>query len=216
MNQIKQLIDPSDNHTVQICLTENSQVDLVTRYIKDGLLVGEAVFIISKSRLRKILKLKIKALSFDGQPFQDLNQLRFFDAKMLLAYLRTDEGLEEAAFQEYVVDPIKDAQSEYKRVRALGEVCDVLWEQKQYHILVQLISYYKKHLTHIQELSLLHTYSFDQLDLDSYDGALEHICKCHSHLAPQQDDSSTKKSADEGRLNAFDAAWNRVINKLTH
>ena len=71
MNPTRYLINSSSNHTVQIFLTGNSQADLATRYIKGGLLTGDAISVISKLGLRKILKLKMDTVNLDGQPLQD-------------------------------------------------------------------------------------------------------------------------------------------------
>ena len=214
MNPTRCLINSLGNHTVQICLTENSQVDLVTRYIKDGLRAGEPIFVISKLGLRKNLKLKMNALSFDGQPLQDPNQVRFFDAEFLLMHLKAGEGIEEAAFHEIVAAPMYKAQSGYKKVRALGEMFDILWKQGQDDMVRQLAGYCKN-LTDTHESSILCTYSLDQLDSDSYDEALECICKYHSHLIPQEFDNSTESELNE-ITNAFGAAWARVVKKLAH
>lgn len=191
MNPIKHLRNSSGNYTVQICLTENSQVDLVTRYIKDGLFTGDAIFVISRPGLRKILKLKMNALSFDGQSLQDQNQIRFFDAEFLLMYLNADESIEEAVFHETVAAPMYNAQSKYKKVRTFGEIFDILWKQGQYDVVKQLADYCKN-LTDTEEFSYLCTYSLDHLDSDSYDEAIECICKYHTHLAPQEHDNSTE------------------------
>lgn len=215
MNPTKQLINSSGNHTVQICLTENSQVDSVTHFVKEGLSNEGTVFIIAKPALRKILKSKMDALSFDGQPFQEPEQIRFFDAEFLLSCLKSKEGLEERTFQQIVAAPIIKAQSEYKKVRAFGEMVDILGEQSEHDIAIQLEGFWKN-LTNTQNLSFLCTYSLNRLSIGSYDEALERICKFHPHLTPQEDKDLMEQGIGETMLNVFGVAWNRVINKLTN
>lgn len=95
---IKAIDKFSGNHTVQICPTKNSKVDSVTRYIKEGLINKEAIFIIFEPELRRILKLKMNGVIFDGRLFQDRNQIRFFDAVFLLLYLKSGDKVGETEF----------------------------------------------------------------------------------------------------------------------
>ena len=70
-------------------------------------------------------------------------------------------------------------------------------------------------LSRTQEFSFLCTYSLDELDPNTYDDTLEHIFKCHSHLIPIENyDSLENGGMGEAMLNVFEAAWNRVVNKL--
>lgn len=213
MNQTRHLTNSSGNHTVQICPNEGSQVDLVTRYIKDGLLNGEAVIVIAKPALRKILKSKMDAFSFDGQVLKDRDQIKFFDAGFLLSNLRSNDLLEEEAFQEFLATPISHAQLSYRKVRAFSELVDILWKQGQHDMAIQLESFWND-LSPAQEFSLLSTYSLDKLDPNTYDEALECIFKCHSQLVPMEDHGLVEHGMGETMLNVFGAAWNRVINKL--
>lgn len=216
MSQTRQLKDASGNHTVQICLTENSQIDSVTHYIKDGLLNGEGVFIIAKRSLGKNLRLKMGELSFDGLPLQDQNQIRFFDAEILLLYMQSDEYLEEEAFQRNIAVPVINAQSEYKKVRVFSQMGDILCKQGQHDRVIQLTSYWED-LASTQKLSLLCIYSLNELSLESYHGILKRICRYHLRLTPQEyDDLIEQETGEEIRLKVFGTAWNRVIKKLAH
>ena len=216
MKLTRQLIDPSGNHTVQICLTENSKIDLVTRYIKEGLLNEEGIFIISAPKLRKTLKLKMDELSFDEQLLQDSNQIRFFDAEFLLSSLKSDESIGEEVLQTNITDPINKAQLKYDKIHAFSEMVDILWK-KNHHDMVMQLTDYGKNLINTQELCLLCTYSLDQLDPNLYEEALERICKYHSYLAPQEDDSLIEEGIGETtKVHAFGAAWNRVMDKLAN
>ena len=78
MNQTRHLTNSSGNHTIQICPNESSQIDLLTRYIKDGLRNEETIILIAKPALRKALKLKMDAFSFDGETIQNHDQIKFF------------------------------------------------------------------------------------------------------------------------------------------
>lgn len=216
MNQTKYLINSSGNQTVQICLNENSQIDLVTSYIKDGLLNGEAVILIAKPELRQILKSKMGAFSFNGKNIQELQvqgQIKFFDAESVLSTLRVDGILEEDLFYEGVAMPIYNAKSIYGKVRVFGEMVDILWKERQHDMAIQLESFWKN-LFNTQELTFLCTYTLNKLSPNSFDEELERICKYHSHLVPVVDCDLSEQSMDEAIPDIFRAAWNRVVNKL--
>ena len=216
MNSTRQLTNLSGNQSVQICSNESSQVDLITRYMRDGLLNGEAVIVIAKQALRQILKSKMGAFSFNGlnlQDLQDKDQIRFFDAEFLLLSIMSDGVLEEKAFQEYIAAPIYRAQLNYRKVRVFNGMIDILWKQDQHDMAIQLEGFWND-LFPAQEFSLLSTYSLDKLDPNTYDEALERICKNHSHLIPMEDQDLVEHGMGGAMLNVFGAAWNRVINKL--
>ena len=63
--------------------------------------------------------------------------------------------------------------------------------------LVKQLAGYCKNLTDTEEFSHLCTYSLNYLDSDSYDEALECICKHHAHLVPQEHDDSIEQQIGE-------------------
>ena len=210
MTLTKKMTDSSGNHKVHICLSENSQADLVTSYIKKGLLKGEGIFVIAKRELGKNLRGKIDGLSFDGQALQDSNQVRFFDAQVLILHLKSDDGLEETVFHDNLITPIKKAEIKYGKTRAFIQMVDILWKQGQHDLLMQFIDYYRD-LANTGS-STLCTYTLDHLAPESYEQALEHIFIYHSDLTPQKDNGSVEQGAAEAS-NLFEIAWNQVINK---
>ena len=216
MNQTKYLINSSGNQTVKICLNESSQVDLVTNYVKDGLLNGEAVIMIAKPELRQILKSKLGAFSFNGQNIQEFQvqgQIKLFDAESVLSTLMIDGILEEDLFHECVAVPIYNAKSNYGKVRVFGEMVDILWKERQHDMAIQLEAFWSD-LSNTQEFKFLCTYTLNKLSPNAFDEELERICKYHSHLVPVIDYDLPEYGTDEAMLNIFKAAWNRVVNKL--
>ena len=203
MNQTRHLTNSSGNHTIQICPNESSQIDLLTRYIKDGLRNEETIILIAKPALRKALKLKMDAFSFDGETIQNHDQIKFFDAEFLLSNLMHDGILEEKAFQQFVATPIYNAQLNLKKVRVFGEMVDILWKQGQHDMALQLEDFWND-LSRTQEFSFLCTYSLHELDPNAYDDALKHICKCHSHLIPMENyDSPENGGMGEAMMNVL-------------
>lgn len=200
------------SHYVQICPDEASQVEVLTRYISDGILNDEAVIAIAKTALRKAVLARLYTLGFDLQALKNKDQVKFFDAEFLLSDLLLDGVLEEQAFQVFVVLPIQEAKLKYRKVRAFGEMVDILWQNGQHNSAIQLEELWND-LCKKEELKLLCTYFLTSLDENSYDHALEHICKCHTHVVPM-DDMVVNSNLGLELTDKFKTAWNLVMAKL--
>lgn len=199
------------SHSVQICLDEASQVKTLTRYIMDGLSNNEAVIAIAKTALRKAVMSNLYALGYDMQALKNRDQVKFFDAEFLLSDLLLDGVLEEQAFQVFVVLPVQAAKLKYQKVRAFGEMVDILWQNGQYNSAIQLEELWSN-LCKKEDLNLLCTYFLTSLDESSYDYSLEQICRYHSPLIPMN--NITNPNSDSELPDKFRAAWNQVVAKL--
>lgn len=201
------------SHIVQVCQNKASQVEVVTRYIKAGLLNGEAVIIIARPALRKAVITKMDALGLDVQTFKSQGQITFFDAEFLLSSFLIDGVLEEQAFQEFIGFPIQVAQLKFGKVRTFGEMVDVLWKAGQCDTAMQLEDLWNN-LSKKQEFSFLCTYFLDSLNPDVYDDSLERICNHHTHPIPWENGDLFEPTVDGAMLDVFGTAWNRVMDKL--
>lgn len=213
-NRTWHLTNPVGSQIVQVCENETFQAEAITHYIKDGLLNNEAVIVIARPALRKTVISKMDALGLDMQALKNKDQIQFFDAEFLLSTFLGDGVLEEQAFQESIGFPIQAAQLQYGKVRAIGGMMDVLWENGQYDTAMQLEDLWND-LSQKQEFSLLCSYSLDSLDTNAYDESLEWILRCHKHLIPVKNYDLSESAADETMLDVFEAAWNRVVGRLS-
>lgn len=202
------------NHRVQVCQNDISQAEAVTHYIQEGLLNNEAVIVFARPALRRAVMSKMDGLGLDVQTFKSQGQIKFFDAEFLLSSFLIEGELEDSAFQEFIGLPIQAAQLKFGKVRAFGEMVNVLWKRGQYDTAMQLEDFWND-LSKKLEFSLLCSYSMDNLDPNAYDDSLELICKCHKHLVPVEEGDLSESTADDGAmLDVFGAAWNRVMGKL--
>lgn len=199
------------DHIVQICNNEASQAEILTHYIQKGLLNDEAVIVIARASLRKNVISKLDTLGLNVHALKNKDQVKFFDAEFLLSDLLLDGVIEEQAFQRFVALPVQAVKSKYGKVRAFGEMVDVLWQNGQHDSALRLEDLWND-LCKKEELQLLCTYLLTSLDPDSYDQSLEHICECHTHLVPMSNSFNPKTGGV--MLNRFWAAWNRVVVKL--
>lgn len=201
------------SHIVQICQNKAFQVEVVTHYIREGLLNGEAAIIIAKPALRKAVIAKMDALGLDVHALRSQGQIKFFDAEFLLSGFLIDGVLEEQIFQEFIGFPIQVAQLEFGKVRIFGEMVDVLWKEGQHDTALQLEDLWNN-LSKKQEFSLLCTYSLDSFNPNTYDDCLERICNRYTHLIPMENGDLSEPAVDDALRDVFGAAWNRVLDKL--
>ena len=114
---------------------------------------------------------------------------------------------------ELIGIPIQSLQLKYGKVRAFGEMVDVLWKDGLQNTALRLEDLWNN-LSQEQGFLLLCTYLIDSLDSNAYEDSLERICKCHSQVEPAEK-YDLSENADEGLLNVFEAAWNSMLDKLT-
>lgn len=198
------------NHIVQVCQNQTSQAEILAQYVKEGLANGEGVVIIARPALRKAFISQMNALDLDLHTLKSQGQIKFFDAEFLLSGLLIDGKLDNQAFQQLVATPALDTQLKFGKVRAFGEMVDVLWKNAQPDLAIELEGLWNG-LCNKHEIMLLCTYLLDSLDPNTYDNSLERICKCHTHSFPI---SAFNPIVGGAMLELFGTTWNNVVNRI--
>ncbi len=208
------LLNPdAGSHLLKICPNEMLQAEAIAYFIKGGLLNDELVIIIARTSLRIAIISKMNALGLDAQHFKNQGQIKFFDAELLLSSLLVDGLLDERAFQECIVEPIQAAQLKFGKIRAFGEMVDMLWKKGQRDRALQLEGLWDD-LAKKYEFALFCIYLLNSFDSSDNDDSLEHICKAHTHLLPMENDDSSEAKGTREMIDVFGSAWNRVMDKL--
>lgn len=191
---------------VQICQNKTAQVELLAHYIREGLLKNEAVIVIAKPSLRKTVWAKLEALGLDMISYRAQGQIKLYDAELLLANILIDETIDEHYFHTFVGKPIKAAQVAYGKVRAFGEMTDILWHRGLHGIALQLETI-RNDLCKKHALTVLCTHLRDSLDPRSSSLTSEHICNCRIPSLPinPEEDGGTL-------LELFGIAWDKVMS----
>jgi hypothetical protein len=172
-------------HFVQVYQDELFLVEAVAEYIGTGLRRGDGVIIIAIPSHRAAF---VQALENDGYAAREATsrgQLVLLDAEETLAKFTTRGMPEWQAFHAVVGGAIAKLRLEYPKVRAYGEMVDVLWQRGQRDAAIRLEEYWND-LAKLQTFSLLCAYYLDHLDASAYTGPLECLCKVHTHLIPSR------------------------------
>jgi len=171
------------NHIVQVYQDETFLVATVTHFIMAGLQNGEAIIVVATRSHREAFISALEAQGTYTTSAKNQGQIRFFDAESVLSTFMVGATPEWEVFEKFIGSIIQDAHLKYKAVRAYGEMVNVLWQKGRLDAAIRVEEYWNR-LAELEDFSLLCTYFLDPLSPDAYDGSLERICACHTHLIP--------------------------------
>jgi hypothetical protein len=169
------------DHMVQLYSDPEFLVEAVVQYLGAGLRQGEAAIVIARPEHRTRFA---RALQRGG--LYPSSALRMLDADATLARFMADGMPEWTAFHQAVGGAIAELRLQYPTVRAYGEMVDILWQRGEQKAAMRLEDFWNE-LGKLQTFSLLCAYGIDPLAAGAYGGALEAVCKCHTHLIPTRD-----------------------------
>ncbi|WP_124704374.1 MEDS domain-containing protein [Sulfuriferula multivorans] len=173
------------NHIAQICRDEAFLVNAVTQFVGAGINDGAASIVIATPAHRRAF---IASLEHQGHSVQNAKgegKIKFFDAESLLSSLMSDGMPVWKAFEKHIGSLMRETQSQHKNVRVYGEKVNLLWQKNKLDAAIRLEEFWNE-LSQQLNFSRLCTYTMDNLDPGVYEGSLERICKCHSHLIPTE------------------------------
>lgn len=169
------------DHMVQLYRDSEFLVEAVAQYLGAGLRLGEAALVIATPEHRERFK---RALA--RQHLYPTAALKLLDAEQTLALVMVDGMPERRAFQHVIGGALAELRRQYPTVRGYGELVDVLWRRGERAAALRLEELWDDMLR-AQPCALLCAYSIDTLRGDAYGGALEAVCRMHTHLIPTRD-----------------------------
>lgn len=201
------------NHIVQLCQDETFLVDAVTHFIRAGLQNDDASIVIATRAHRLAFMASLERQGYPLRRARSEGKIKFFDAESLLSsFMRNGMPVWEA-FEKHIGSLMRGVQLKHANVRAYGEMVDLLWQKNKRDAAVRLEEFWNE-LSKQLNFSLLCTYTMDSLDPDTYDGSLERICKCHTHLIPAKDYDLLEAAVTEATHGLLGEALTDAIGKL--
>jgi hypothetical protein len=174
------------HHIAQIYQDEKFLTEAAARFIGAGLEQGDGVVAIVNMRHWEAIARRLKA---DGRSVKDAvwrGQLHIMDADTVISRIMRDGMPDWVAFQNVVGGGINQVVSRFSRVRAFGEMVDILWRTNERAAAIRLENFWN-YLAAVQGCAIFCAYFIDNLDAETYGGALESVCKAHTHLIPASD-----------------------------
>ena len=198
------------DHMVQLYSEPEFLVEAVVQYLGTGLRQGEAAIVIARPEHRARFA---RALEREG--LYPSAALRMLDAEKTLAGFTSEGALEWTAFHRAVGGAIAELRLQYPTVRAYGEMVDILWQRGEQKAAMRLEEYWNE-LGKLQTFSLLCAYGIDPLQAGSYggEGAIEAVCKCHTHLIPTRDYARFNDAVSDASKDVLDQPLAQMLLKL--
>lgn len=199
--QANLLADPgAHDHFVELYGDVVTLARAVADYVGTGLRRGEAAIVIATPLNRSEFLRRI-----DGaQRAIEDGRCKVLDAEQTLGRFMANGMPQWKPFHEAIGGLIAELRLRYPAVRAYGEMVDVLWQRGEREAALRLEQYWNE-LAQLQTFSLFCAYRMDPLDKGAYGGALESVCKAHTHMRPTSDaaafdsavEAATRKVLDE-------------------
>lgn len=196
------------DHLVQVYTDAGFLVEAVAEYLATGLRRGEGAIVIARPEHRRRFLAALEARGVDPGP-----ALRLLDAQQTLDLLMADGMPQWTAFHAACGGAIAELRLQYPTVRTYGEMVDLLWQRGERSAALRLEDFWNE-LAKLQTFSLLCGYQMDTLDSQAYGGALQALCRCHSHLIPARDYVQLNAAVDEAAKEVLDQPLAQMLLSL--
>ncbi|HEX2566209.1 MAG TPA: MEDS domain-containing protein [Burkholderiales bacterium] len=198
------------DHIVQVYQDEAFLCEAVAHYVGAGLKAGEAAVIIARAEHLRLFGRALGASGAAPESAAAQGRLVLLDAAETLSRFMRNGAPQREAFDACVGSLIAGLRAKYAKVRAYGEMVDLLWQDGERDAALQLEELWNQ-LAHRQDFSLFCAYFMDPLDAGAYGGgALECVCRAHTHLIPARD----YERFDEAVAKASEAVLDRPLSQM--
>ena len=196
------------DHLVQVYTETAFLVDAVAEYLASGLRAGEGAIVIARPENRTLFLGALAARGVRPGP-----ALRMLDAEETLGTFMVGGMPQWTAFHTACGGAIAEMRLQYPTLRAYGEMVDILWQRGERSAALRLEDFWNE-LGKLQTFSLLCAYQMDPLDAETYGGALQAVCRCHSHLIPARDYGRFNAAVDQVAKEVLDQPLASMLMRL--
>jgi PAS domain S-box-containing protein len=186
------------NHFVQFWEDTDYLVASVSHFIASGLIAGEGAIVIAKKDHLEKIEASLVERGINVGPFLSKRQLTLLDADETLAKIMQGDSPDPENFQTTVESLVKVVGERFGRIRAYGEMVQILWEGKNPGGMIQLEGLWnelgKKH-----HFALLCGYALKTFHSHEEREIVQHICDSHSHTLPSQNSHLIQNENERNR-----------------
>lgn len=183
------LTDPAPrSHLVKFYEDDVALTREAGAYLMQGLQKGEALILVATPDHRDLLLSDLEAAGADPDMLMAEKRLRVLDAKEILDRLILNGDVDPDRFRTVVggvVDETLNAAGA-SRVRAYGEMVDLLWDQGELFTALRLEAQWED-LIRMRPITLLCGYRMNLLGVGRESAAMESVCDMHSHAFLSED-----------------------------
>jgi PAS domain S-box-containing protein len=172
-------------HRVQFYDDDAFLVDVVVRYVEEGLGAGDAVVVIATPGHRRAIERGLGQRPVDLAAARADGRYEALDAARTLARLLHDGRPDAALFHDVIGGTIRRRATAGRPVRAFGEMVALLWEQGDHDGAVRLEALWNL-LGRELPLSLLCSYPMSGFADDADATRFQQICVAHDDVSPAE------------------------------
>ncbi|MGZ3440573.1 MAG: ATP-binding protein [Polyangia bacterium] len=175
------------NHIVQFYEDEGFLADVVAHFIGVGLAAAEPTIIVASAAHRAAFTRELERKGFDVARLLAGGQFVMLDARETLARFMVDGEPDPTRFRSVIGGALTELcrSSCHARVRAYGEMVDLLWADGNADAAIRLEELWNE-LERAHSFSLLCAYDMGRFP-GGVDGAgLARVCAAHSHVIPTE------------------------------
>lgn len=166
-------------HAVQFYESPEYLAGVIRDYILEGLRASEPAIAIAR---REHLDLIENALRQAGA---DLDRVTFIDARATLDTFMDGTAIDRDAFMTAIGGVLDRASAGVSRIRAYGEMVDLLWRDGNTDAALKLESLWDE-IAELYPMSLLCAYSMDDFATGEHTVHFDALCCAHTHVAPAE------------------------------
>ena len=172
-------------HIVQFYEDDRVLADAVGEFLVAGMAAGEALVVIATPEHASIIEEKLRASGLDTPACRAAGRLQTIDASGVLERFMIGEEPDWGRFLTEVGGAVARgiASSTTGRVRAYGEMVDLLWRRDQQPAAIQLEEFWER-LGAQYPFSLLCAYLMGNFYSESHSAGFRQVCDLHDRVVP--------------------------------
>jgi signal transduction histidine kinase len=167
------------DHSVQFYDSDDYLCRLVAEFVADGIRAGEPAVIIATEAHRRGVATELRSLGIDP------GTITMLDARETLETFVAGPMPDEARFRSTIGGVLETLQTSRARIRAYGEMVDLLWRDGNPEAAVQLEEYWNG-LGGLYSFSLLCAYPMGNFYKESHGRMFEEVCRTHTRVMPSE------------------------------
>lgn len=189
---------PKWQHWVQFYDQSKFLAESITRYLWSGLGNGEAAIVVATPAHWELIRKNFEIRGLNLEAVQKQGQLRYFDAEATLESLLVGGVPDEQRFETVIVRQISETAERFHRVRAYGEMVDLLRQRGAFGPMLALEELWNQAGQRLP-LQLLCGYEMKGLANAAHTGVFAQICDSHTHVLPVERIASVEECAARNR-----------------
>jgi signal transduction histidine kinase len=204
------LESPASEHIVQFYETEHFLAEAVSRFLAQGVVAGEGVLMIATPDHTASILDGLASKGFDVARARAGGQLTVLDAQETLDRFMINDEPDWDHFREVVGGTLAKAigGSAAARIRAYGEMVDVLWRAGRHKQALRLEEFWER-LRNDYPFSLLCAYVMGNFFKESHSVDFRHVCDLHGKVRPS--DACASEDDDDSRLREISLLQQRAL-----